>query len=77
MEMNCIPGTLVTGWTTVSLKRYDLSRGADVFIPVKKAFFVVCFIPFHSTRIYIMQLKEDFGGLKQLCTFSPFMASCR
>lgn len=55
MEMNCIPGTLVTGWTTVSLKRYDLSRGVDVFIPVKKAFFVLCFILFHSTRIYIMQ----------------------
>ena len=55
MAMNCITETLVTGWTTVSLKRLDVSRGVDVFIPVKEAFFVLCFIPFHAARIYIMQ----------------------
>ena len=55
MEMNCITETLVTGCTTVFQKRFDLSRGVDVFIPVKKACVVLCFIPFHSARIYIMQ----------------------
>lgn len=54
MAMNCTPEALGTGWTTIQ-NRFDLNRGVDVFVPVKKACLVLCFIPFHSAKIYIMQ----------------------
>ena len=55
MEMNCTPETLGTGWTTIQ-KRFDLNRGVDVFIPVKKP--ALYFASFPSTGLKFALCSE-------------------